>query len=98
MRILQSVTGIIAAALLALSLPMVQGCSSGQNSRDCIVLETETFKLTVGNDAIARSLVIKKTNKEMLLKGTEVPLFSVTQDRPFNNEIKLEHPNTRTTY
>ena len=83
---------------MALSLPMVHGCSSGQNSKDSIVLETETFKLTVGKDAVARSLVIKKTNEEMLVKGAEVPLFSVTQDRPFNNEIKLEHPNTRTTY
>ena len=63
-----------------------------------IVFETETFRLTVGKDAVARSLVIKETNKEALLKGAEVPLFSVTQERPFNNEIKLEHPNTRTTY
>ena len=97
MRIIQSLTGIL-AALLALAMPMVQGCTERKDCKDCIVLETETFKLTVGNDAVARSLVIKETNEEMLVKGANVPLFSVTQDRPFNNEIKLEHPNTRTTY
>ena len=98
MRIIQSITRILTAALVALSLPMVQSCSGGKDSKDCIVLETETFKLKIGKDAVARSLVIKKTNEEMLVKGSGVPLFSVTQDRPFNNEIKLEHPNTRTTY
>ena len=83
---------------MALSLPVFQGCADKRDSKDSIVLETETFKLTIGNDAVPRSLVIKGTNEEMLVKGTDVPLFSVTQDRPFNNEIKLEHPNTRTTY
>ena len=89
---------ILAAAFLALSLTMVQGCTGRQDQDDGVVLETETFSLTVGKDAIVRSLVIKKTNEEMLLKDAGVPLFSVTQDRPFNNETKLQHPNTRTTY
>ena len=34
----------------------------------------------------------------MVLGRAGVPLFSATQERPFNNEIKLQHPNTRTTY
>ena len=89
---------ILAAVVVALSILTVQSCTDKSNIKDCIILETETFKLTLGSDAVARSLVIKGTNEEMLVKGAEVPLFSVTQDRPFNNEIKLEHPNTRTTY
>ena len=88
----------LAAALVALSILTVQSCTDKSNIKDCIILETETFKLTLGSDAVARSLVIKGSNEEMLVKGAGVPLFSVTQDRPFNNEIKLEHPNTRTTY
>ena len=98
MRIIQSLSGILAAVLLAFSSTSIQSCSEGPDQKTGIVFETETFKLTVGEDAIAKSLVIKKTNEEMLLKGTDVPLFSVTQDKPFNNEIKLQHPNTRTTY
>ena len=89
---------ILAAVVVALSILTVQSCTDKSNIKDCIILETETFKLTLGSDAVARSLVIKGTNEEMLVKGAGVPLFSVTQDRPFNNEIKLEHPNTRTTY
>ena len=98
MRIIKSLSGALAAALIVLPLMTIQSCAGGQDHKTDIVLETETFKLTVGEDAIAKSLVIKKTNEEMLLKGSDVPLFSVTQDRPFNNEIKLQHPNTRTTY
>ena len=98
MRIINSLSGALAAALIVLPLMTIQSCAGGQDHKTDIVLETETFKLTVGEDAIAKSLVIKKTNEEMLLKGSDVPLFSVTQDRPFNNEIKLQHPNTRTTY
>ena len=98
MRIIKSLSWVLKAALIVLPLITMQSCKRGQDHNAGIVLETETFKLTVGEDAIAKSLVIKKTNEEMLLKGTDVPLFSVTQDRPFNNEIKLQHPNTRTTY
>ena len=98
MRIIKSLTGALAAALIVLPLMTILSCTGEQDHKTDIVLETETFKLTVGEDAIAKSLVIKKTNEEMLLKGTDVPLFSVTQDRPFNNEITLQHPNTRTTY
>ena len=90
--------GILTAVLVAVSLSFLHSCIGGQGHEDDIVLETSTFKLTVGKDAVARSLVIKGTGGEMLLKGTEMPLFSVTQERPFNNETKLEHPNTRTTY
>ena len=93
-----TVTGILTAAFVALSGCMIMGCKGGQDSGESIVLETETFKLTLGTDAVPRSLVIKGTHEEMLLKGTDIPLFAVTQERPFNNEIKLEHPNTRTTY
>ena len=95
---LPGVAGIVAVAVMALSILTVQSCTEKSNAKDCIVLETETFRLTLGSDAVARSLVIKETNEEMLVKGAGVPLFSVTQDRPFNNEIKLEHPNTRTIY
>ena len=91
------IAGIL-TVVMALSILTVQSCADKSNAKDCIILETETFKLTLGSDAVARSLVIKGTREEMLVKGEGVPLFSVTQERPYNNEIKLEHPNTKTTY
>ncbi|MBQ8954311.1 MAG: hypothetical protein IJ048_09355, partial [Clostridia bacterium] len=63
----------------------------------CIILENELFRLTVGEDALVRSLVIKATGEECLEADEGVALFSVTQARPFNNEVKLAHPNKRTT-
>jgi len=63
-----------------------------------IVLENEVFRLVVGEDAITKSLVLKASGEEILEAGQEISLFSVTQDRPFNNEVKLAHPNKRTTY
>ena len=62
-----------------------------------IILENKSFRLTVGEDAIVRSLIVRETNTECLRQGEEIALFSVTQERPFNNEVKLAHPNKRTT-
>ena len=84
-------TRILATAFIALLLPLLDGCSGHQDLNDSFVLETETFRLTLGKDAIAKSLVIKSNNEEMLVKDSDIPLFTVTQERPFNNEIKLQH-------
>lgn len=86
----------IVAAMAGLLL--AQSCGTPSAGDDSITLETGTFTLKIGSDAVARSLVIKETGEEMIPKGADVPMFSVTQIRPFNNETKLEHPNTRTTY
>lgn len=63
-----------------------------------IVIENPHFKLTVGSDCIVKSLLHKATGEECLAFNDAVSLFSVTQDRPFNNEIKLAHPNKKTTF
>jgi len=62
-----------------------------------IVLENEYFSLHIAPDCTARSLFFKQTGEECLSAG-DVPLFSLTEPRPFNNEIKLGHPNKRTTF
>ena len=53
-----------------------------------IIIENARFRLTLGSDCIAKSLVHKETCEECLLSGAQMPLFSVTQERPFNNESK----------
>lgn len=63
-----------------------------------IILENSSFRLEIGPDCIAKSLVIKATGEECLKQGENISLFSVTQERPFNNEMKLAHPNKRTTF
>jgi len=63
-----------------------------------VVIENERMVLRIGSDACAKSLVVKQTGVECLDGKTNMPLFSSTQERPFNNQIKLAYPNKRTTY
>ena len=63
-----------------------------------IILENKHFCLTIGGDCCAKSLVHKTSGQECLDTREDVALFSVTQPRPYNNEIKLAYPNKRTTF
>ena len=68
------------------------------STRGAVVLENARLKLIVGDNAVVQSLQVKPSGEECLDPTERLPLFSVTQDRPFNNEIKLTYPNTQTTY
>ena len=63
-----------------------------------VVFENRRMTLHIGEDACAKSLVLKANGEECLSVGERLPLFTSTQNRPFNNEIKLTHSNKRTTY
>ena len=63
-----------------------------------ITIENESFRLAVGDDACVKSLVVKATGEECADLSQKTPLLTVTQDRPFDNELKLIHPHKRTTY
>lgn len=63
-----------------------------------IRLENDIFCLTLGEDATSKSLVLKATGEDLLAEHKDIPFFSVTQDRPFNNEIKLIHMNKKSTF
>jgi len=62
------------------------------------VIENETFALYLRSDCVAEHLIHKATGIECLMEGEETALFSLTEQRPFNNEIKLAHPNKRMTF
>ena len=63
-----------------------------------IILENKQFRLTVSSGCIAKSLIHEASGQECLEASEEVALFSVTQPRPFNNEVKLAYPNKRTVF
>ena len=63
-----------------------------------IAFENRNFRFVLGDDATAKSLVVKATGEEMLVPGERLPFCTVTQPRPFNNELKLAYPNKRTVY
>ena len=60
--------------------------------------ENSDFILTIGDDACAKSLVVKATGEECVDAAQKLPFLTVTQDRPFDNELKLIHPNKRVVY
>lgn len=68
------------------------------NIANDVILENVHCRLTVGADCLVKSLLIKESGEECLRLDEDIALFSVTQERPFNNEVKLAHPNKRTTY
>lgn len=90
-----TVTSSAAAIAAVLSLGLSAVCRGAAAD---VTLENARFRLVIGADARAKSLVVKATGEECLDAREGIPLFSVTQDRPFNNEIKLVWPNKRTTY
>ena len=78
-------------SLLVATLAAVSGWAN-------VVIENDAFRLMVASNAVVRSLVVKASGEELLDAAAETPLFSVTQERPFINEVKLAYPNKRTTF
>lgn len=58
-----------------------------------IIIENKRLRLTLSKNGIAQSLVCLHTGKELLATAEPLPFCSVTEERPYNNEIKLAHPN-----
>lgn len=79
-------------------------CTSNSFGRDTktsendIIIENEQFKLVLGSNAISKNLILKSSGEECLMQGENIAIFSVTQERPYHNEIKLGHPNKKTTF
>jgi len=83
---------LLPVVLLMASFAGIAGASAE------VVVENGSFRLVVGGDARAKSLVVKATGEECLSFAEPTALFAVTQDRPFNNELKLIEPTRETTW
>ncbi len=90
------------AILLSVLMAAIFTACSDNNVRDIkcgdVVIENEQFRLVIGSNAVAKSLILKSTGEECLMQGENIAIFSVTQERPYQNEIKLAHPNKKTTF
>ena len=62
-----------------------------------IILSNAFLQLTLGTDGRAHSLLCLPTGEELLDTAHLCPLCSVTQERFYNNELKLMHTSRRTT-
>ena len=63
-----------------------------------IVIENKELCLKLNENCVPESLICKSTGEECLKCGEKIAMFSLTEERPYNNEIKLSHPNKRTIF
>ena len=63
-----------------------------------IILSNKHFTLKIADNAKVKSLILNTTGEECLMENTDTSIFSLDELRPFNNELKLAHPNKRLTF
>ncbi|MCK4346946.1 MAG: hypothetical protein KAX05_16810 [Bacteroidales bacterium] len=63
-----------------------------------IIIENAQARLVIGNNGQALSLIHKSTGQECLVQGTETNVFSLTQNRPYDNELQLAFPAKPKTF
>ena len=92
-----TITCYIFLALISLN---IVGCSSIEKGSDDtdITIENTEMRLVIGSDGTARSLIHKASGQECLMKDVKVPVFTITQDRPYDNEIMLAYPAKSKTF
>ena len=90
---MRNTIGTVLSVALAATVAAIAGVAVAD-----VTIETSAFKLVIGDDATAKSLVVKSNGEEMLEPREGIPIFATTQTRPFNNEIRLVQQSKRTTY
>lgn len=63
-----------------------------------IVIENPNFRLVINEDGTAESLIHKETAQECLARNARTPVLTVTQDRPYLNELQLSYPAKKTVF
>ena len=86
---------IVTIILLSIISSMVSCNNDSKRKTDDIIIENGEFKLVLNSGGIAKSLLHKPTGQECLMKGVDLPLFSITQERPYDNEHQLAYPAIR---
>jgi len=86
---------ILPAILLALTLSLAGCNNSSEEQVNDIVIENSEFKLVLSSSGFSKSLLHKPTGQECLMKGIDLPAFSITQERPYDNEHQLAYPAIR---
>ena len=76
----------------------VKSTTSTTSNKEDVIIENDQMKLVISGDGIAKSLIYKPGNVECLIQGKKVPISTITEPRPYQNEVKLAYPNKRTTF
>ena len=86
--------------LLATEPPARSSASPGGagGTEQAIVIENRELRLTLGADGMARSLIHKPSGQECLAPGRHVPMFTLTEYRPYDEILQLAYPIKLTHY
>ena len=84
--------------LLVLSAIVIVSCSGNKADKEDIIIENDLFRLILSKEGYSKSLVNKSDNEECLIAGKKIPVCTITQERPYQNEIKLAYPTQETTF
>ncbi len=68
------------------------GANRPSGNEDGIAVENADLRLLLGGDGQVRSLLHKPSGQECLFAGAGAAAFSITQNRPYNNELQLKYP------
>ena len=69
-----------------------KGTSPATATPDSVILENSEIRLLISPTGSARSLLHKPTGQECLVQNVNVPMFALTQYRPYINEVQLAYP------
>ena len=72
--------------------------TDGMKAGRDVTIENRRMRLVIAGDGTVRSLVHKPTGSECLVTGQPVPVSTITEPRPYQNEVKLAYLNKRTTF
>ncbi len=82
--------------ILALVLAFVSCLDKDKaSSINDVVIENPQMRLVIGSKGEALSLIHKGSGQECLIAGENTPVFSITQYRPYDNELQLAYPAKR---
>ncbi len=84
--------------LLLLSVVGYTSLQATSKEEKNIIIENVEMRLVFKSNGVAKSLIYKKSGEECLMQGVNLPAFSITQDMPYDNEIKLTYPAKPKTF
>lgn len=86
-------------AFLVLGCAVMLSCNvGGKASIDDVIIENSRMKLVISGDATVKSLIMKGRNEECLVKGSSIPLSTITGNRPYQHNLLLTYSTQKTTF
>ncbi len=88
----------ILLSIIIINFLIISCMDNKEDNKKNVVIENKQLKLILRKDGTAESLIFKPTGEGCLIEGKQFPISSITQERPYNNEIKLAYPNKEMTF